>query len=191
MKKRDIPNLISLLRILLVAPTVYLLLNQDYQMALLLFFIAGLSDGVDGILARHYHWQTRLGAMLDPVGDKLLMVSCYLALGWLGHLPILLVSVVILRDVIIISGAVIYHMYIEEVSIQPLLISKLNTLLQIMLVVLLIFALSSLPLSAFVTPLVIESLIWLVYVTTVASGFAYIWSWSHRAISVSRSRSDT
>ena len=191
MKKRDIPNLISILRILLVVPTVYFLLNQDYKTALLLFFIAGLSDGVDGILARHYNWQTRLGAMLDPIGDKLLMVSCYLALGWLGHLPVLLVGLVILRDVIIITGAVFYHMFIEEVSIQPLMISKLNTLLQIALVVLVIFAFSKLALSQYVTPFIIETLIWLVYGTTLASGFVYIWSWSQRAMSVSRGRGNS
>lgn len=188
MKKSDIPNLISILRIFLVAPTVYFLLNQDYKTALLLFFIAGLSDGLDGILARHYNWQTRLGAILDPVGDKLLMVSCYLTLGWLGHLPVLLVVMVILRDVIIITGAIVYHLFIEEVSIQPLIISKLNTLLQITLVVLLIYALSGLVLSEYISPSIIESLIWLVYATTLASGIVYIWSWSQRAMSVSNNR---
>lgn len=186
MKARDIPNLISFLRILLVAPTVYYLLNQDYRVALLLFLIAGISDGVDGILARRFRWQTRLGAMLDPIGDKLLLVSSFLVLGWLGHLPVLLVVLVLLRDVVIVTGAVLYHLLIEEVPIQPVMISKINTALQIALVVLQIFAFSGLALSGLVTPLVIESLIWLVYATTVSSGIVYIWLWGRRAMLVSR-----
>lgn len=191
MNARDIPNLISILRILLVAPTVYTLLNQDYKIALLLFTVAGVSDGVDGALARLFNWQTRLGAILDPIGDKLLLVSCYLALGWLGHLPVILVALVILRDVIIVAGAIVYHMLIEEVSIQPLMISKINTVLQITLVVFVIFAGSELALSNLVSPSIIELLIWLVYATTVASGMVYIWYWGQRAMSVSRNRSNS
>ena len=182
MKASDIPNLISILRILLVAPTVYYLLNENYSVALLLFFIAGVSDGVDGFLARHFNWQSRLGAILDPIGDKLLLVTCYLALGWLGHIPILLVILILLRDIIIVLGAVTYHMYIEEVDIKPVLVSKLNTVLQIMLVVLLLFGLSRLAFSDLVTPQVIDVLVWLVYATTVASGIVYVWLWGRRAI---------
>lgn len=191
MKARDIPNLISILRVLLVAPTVYFLLNQDYKTALLLFFIAGVSDGVDGMLARYFNWQTRLGAILDPLADKLLLVSCYLALAWLDHMPVMLVVLVILRDVIIVTGAISYHMFIEEVSIQPVMISKINTVLQIALVVLIIFASSGLVLSVLVTPPVIELLIWLVYGTTLASGLVYIRSWGKRAVSVTRNRGDS
>lgn len=186
MKARNIPNLISILRILLVAPTVYYLLREDFRTALVLFFIAGISDGVDGILARHFQWQTRLGAILDPVGDKLLLVSCFLVMGWLGHLPLLLVVLVMLRDVVIVSGAVLYHFLIAEVPIQPLMISKINTALQIALVVLQIFAFSGWILSNLVTPLIIDILIWLVYASTLASGTGYVWLWGRRAIAASR-----
>lgn len=189
MKARDIPNLISVLRILLVAPTVYYLLNQDYKSALVLFVIAGFSDGIDGFLARQFKWQSRLGAILDPIGDKLLLVSCYLALGWLGNLPVMLVVLVILRDVIIVSGAVLYHMLIEVVPIQPLMISKINTVMQIALVVLVIFAGAELTSSSLVSPSIIESLIWLVYGTTLASGVVYILAWGRRAVSVGRNGS--
>lgn len=183
MKARDIPNLISILRILLVAPTVYYLLNEAYLFALILFFVAGISDGIDGFLARYFHWQSRLGAILDPIGDKLLLVSCYLALGWLGHIPVMLVILILLRDVIIVVGAVSYHMYVAEVHIKPVLISKLNTLLQIMLVVILLFGFSGLKFSQLVTPWLIDIFIGLVYVTTLASGAVYVWLWGRRAIS--------
>ena len=182
MKTSDIPNLISVLRILMVAPTVYYLLNEFYFVALTLFFIAGLSDGVDGFLARYFKWQSRLGAILDPIGDKLLLVSCYLALGWLGHIPVMLVVLILFRDVIIVAGAIFYHLYIEEVHIKPVMISKLNTLLQIMLVVLVLFGFSNIIFSELVTQLVIDIFIWLVYATTIASGAVYIWLWGRRAI---------
>ena len=188
MKARDIPNLISILRIFLVAPTVYYLLNQQFHMALLLFIIAGVSDGVDGFLARYFHWKTRLGAMLDPIGDKLLLISCFLALGWLGYVPLSLVVLVILRDVVIVAGAIVYHMFIEEVAIRPLLISKINTLLQIVLVVLIIFVHAGLALSDWIGTDVIKLVVWLVYASTVASGIVYIWSWGHRAMSVTQNR---
>lgn len=191
MKTRDIPNLISILRILLVAPTVYYLLNQNYKPALVLFFVAGMSDGVDGLLARHFKWQTRLGAILDPIGDKLLLVGCYLALGWLGQLPVMLVILVISRDVVIVTGAVLYHLLIEEVPIQPVMISKINTVLQISLVVLVIYAGSGLALSSLVSPALIESLIWLVYATTLASGMVYVLAWGRRAMAVARNRSSS
>lgn len=176
------------MRILLVAPTVYFLLSRDYTTALWLFFIAGVSDGVDGLLARRYHWQSRLGAILDPIGDKLLLVSCYLVLGWLGHLPGLLVLVVLLRDVVIVTGAILYHLLIEEVPIQPVMISKINTVMQIALVVVVILALSKLDVAAYVSSWMLESLIWLVYATTVASGLVYIGAWGQRAVAVFRQR---
>ena len=186
MKARDIPNLISLARILLVAPTVYYLVNQDFKLALLLFFIAGISDGVDGFLARYYNWKSRLGTILDPLGDKLLLVSCYLALGWLEQLPVLLIVLVIVRDIFIVCGAIAYHMYIEEVSIKPLMISKLNTAVQILLVIGVIFSLSELPFSGWISRQATELLIWLVYFTTISSGLLYIWSWSQRALAVTK-----
>ena len=77
MNLRQLPNTISVFRILLVFPIIYLLLQQQYQQALVLFLIAGVSDGVDGFLAKHYGWQTWLGGVLDPLADKFLLVSCF------------------------------------------------------------------------------------------------------------------
>ena len=182
MKARDIPNLISILRILLVAPTVYYLLNEEYILALVLFIIAGASDGVDGFLARYFRWQSRLGAILDPIGDKLLLISCYLAMGWLGHIPVSLIVLVLLRDIIIVAGAVAYHIYIEEVLIEPVLISKFNTLSQILLIVILLFDLSGVFHSDFITDSLMSNFIWLVYITTAISGVVYMWLWGKRAL---------
>lgn len=177
MNLRQLPNIISLVRILLVVPVVWSLLQGAYTAALVLFLIAGLSDGLDGYLARRYQWITRLGGFLDPLGDKLLMVCGYLTLGWIGALPFWLVATVIARDVIIIGGTLAYRGLIGAVEAQPLLISKLNTGLQILLVLLVIISLAGL----FELPGLINGLMYLVFVTTVMSGVSYVTLWGYRA----------
>ena len=174
---RDIPNLITVARILMVAPLLWFVLEGSYSEALILFFIAGLSDGVDGFLAKHYGWTSRLGGILDPVADKLLLVSTALALAWRGDLPIWLVSLFILRDAIIVLGAVSYHYLIEPLEAAPLAISKLNTLFQLVLVlaVLIDRGVLSLPDN------VLMLLIYISTLTTTASGIAYVWKWSRMA----------
>ena len=176
MKKRDIPNLISILRIVLVVPIAYYLWNQNYSIALLLFLIGGLSDGLDGFLARRYHWETELGVILDPMGDKLMMLMAYLLLGWHNLLAWWLVGLVISRDLIIVIGTLLYRKFIGEAKLKPLFISKLNTVLQIVLVLFIM-------LSQVITlpPLVVESFLWMVVVTTLMSGYAYIDEWGKRA----------
>ncbi|MGD8407117.1 MAG: CDP-alcohol phosphatidyltransferase family protein [Thiohalophilus sp.] len=177
MNLRQLPNLISILRILLVLPVVWALLRGDYRTALVLFMIAGLSDGLDGYLARRYGWITRLGGLLDPLGDKLLMVCGYLTLGWIEALPGWLVGTVIARDGIIVGGTLAYRWLIGTVKTEPLLISKINTGLQIVLVLLVILSLAGL----LELPLLVKGLMYLVFVTTVMSGIAYVTLWSFRA----------
>lgn len=176
MTPRDIPNLISVVRILLVGPVVWLLLDERFTPALTLFVIAGASDAIDGYLAKRYGWVTRLGSILDPLADKLLMICAYLALGWIVLLPWWLVAAVIARDLVIVLGAVYYDRHIARIEMAPTLISKANTLFQILLVVIVITAeIRSLP------PILTRSLIITVLATTVSSGTAYIWIWSRRA----------
>ncbi len=182
MNQRDIPNLISILRILLVAPVAYLLLTERYAGALILFAVAGVSDGVDGYLARHFDWRTRLGAFLDPFADKLLMLVCYLALGWLGHLPVWLVALVIGRDVLIVLGAATYQFVVEQMEIHPSYISKLNTVLQILLVVLVLMALAGAPLSE----RFLQFMELAVATTTILSGAGYLWHWGRRMLAALR-----
>jgi len=98
--RRDIPNLITAFRFLLVPPVVFLLLSSRFGEALVIFAIAGFSDALDGFLAKHYGWASRLGAALDPLADKLLLVSAFIALGWLELIPVWLVVIVILRDIV-------------------------------------------------------------------------------------------
>lgn len=176
MTRRDIPNLISALRLLLVPPVVYFILQQDYRLALLVFLIAGASDGVDGFLAKRYGWSSRLGGFLDPLADKLLMVSSVLALTAEGLVPWWVALAVVGRDVVIVGGAVAYRLLIGRFEAAPTMISKLNTLTQIILV-LLVLAHRLLGLT--------PANLWLVFVlavvTAVASGADYVLQWSRRA----------
>ncbi len=180
MKASSIPNLISTLRILLVPPVVWSMLEQRWSLALPLFLFGGLSDGLDGFLARRYHWTSRLGAILDPIGDKLLMVSSYLVLGWQGILPCWLVALVILRDVVIMAGTVLYRALIGVVVFEPILLSKINTVCQILLITIALCVLVGVEILVGLQTL----LVYIVLVTTVSSGVAYVVLWARRAASM-------
>lgn len=176
MNKNQIPNAISILRIVLVVPIGYFLWQQNYLVALFLFLIGGLSDGLDGFLARRYKWETELGVILDPMGDKLMMLTAYLLLGWHNILAWWLVSLVIFRDLIIVLGTLLYRKFIGEAKLKPLFISKLNTVCQILLVLIVMLS------QVFnFNSLVVDSIFWLVVVTTIMSGYAYINEWGRRA----------
>jgi len=177
LRARDIPNVISVLRILLVLPVIYLLLHNRFREAMLLFFVAGVSDALDGFLARQFDWRSRLGGILDPLADKFLLVSVFLCLGWLDALPWWLVGLVILRDLVIVAGALAYHLTVEKLEAEPSLISKLNTALQILLALLVVYDLGFAELPR---PL-LWGMVYAVALTTVLSGIDYVVSWSRRA----------
>lgn len=174
---RWLPNAISILRILLILPILELIIRGNYHVALLLFFFAGFSDGLDGYLAVRFNWQSRLGGLLDPVADKLLVAGMFITLAWIGLVPVWLASIVIARDVVIVGGAVAYNFLVKPVPGEPTKISKLNTALELMF---LLFVLSS---AAYgwpdgITLLVLGASI---LVTVVISGTDYVVSWSKRA----------
>lgn len=178
MHSRDIPNAISLLRMLLVVPVVWVILRGAYAYALLLFAVAGISDALDGYLAKRFGWSSRLGSILDPLADKLLLVSCYLTLGILGLIPVWLVVLVVGRDMVIVAGALAYHYRVGRFELHPTILSKLNTLAQILLVLAVLAAGSVLPLPGWV----IDAFAYTVLVTTLLSGLGYVWTWSQRAL---------
>ena len=177
MKLGHIPNVLTVFRILLVPPVVVLMLDHEFRPALVLFALAGFSDALDGFLARRFHWSSRIGALMDPLADKLLMVSSFLTLGWLGLIPVWLVGLVILRDLVIITGAIVYNARIEQVEAEPSIASKLNTLGQILLVLSILFDQAVQALPAWW----IGGLIATVLVTIVYSGTGYVWTWGRRA----------
>jgi cardiolipin synthase len=173
MERRDIPNLITILRILLVLPIVWLIAHQYYWESLSLFAIAGVSDGVDGFLAKRFGWQSRLGSILDPLADKLLLVSTTVMLAWTGLVPLWLVLAIVLRDLLIVAGGTLYHYRIGIYDMIPSNVSKINTFSQIsyLLGVILIEALG---VNA-ATELGVASIV--VLTTTLLSGADYAWTW--------------
>ncbi|WP_417499461.1 CDP-alcohol phosphatidyltransferase family protein [Methylophaga sp.] len=177
MSLRDIPNLISILRILLVIPVVWALVDERFALALILSAVAGISDGIDGFLAKHFHWQSRLGSILDPIADKLLLVASFATLAWMDLLPLWLLWLVLARDVIIVSGGLAYHYFIGEFELLPVWSSKLNTALQIILVLLVII---SQQWFAELT-LLISIGVWAVVVSVIFSGLEYILTWGNKA----------
>jgi len=174
---RQLPNIISILRIILVVPTTWALLEERFQLGLILFAVAGISDALDGFLAKTFSWQSRLGGFLDPLADKLLLVASFIAVGWKGLVPLWLVGLVILRDVVIVTGALTYHFRVGRFEAEPTFISKVNTAMQIALVLVVVVDKGLMA----VAPWVITSLVGIVTLTTLVSGGNYVIDWSRRA----------
>lgn len=172
-----LPNAISLMRIALVAPILMLILDGNYGWALALFVIAGLSDGIDGYVAKRYAWHSRLGSLLDPIADKLLVAGTFVTLVYMDLAPLWLAAIVILRDAVIVTGVFVYYVVVGPVDGEPTRISKLNTALELLFI---FFALSR---AGFGWPAetAITVLGAAILVTVVVSGVDYVWSWARRA----------
>jgi cardiolipin synthase len=127
----SIPNLITLGRILLVPVMVWAIASGEMRIACLLFLVAGLSDAVDGFLAKRFNMTTELGAYLDPLADKAMIVSIYVSLGITGAIPRWLVILVVSRDIMIVGAVMLSWVLGKPVAIRPLMVSKLNTVAQI------------------------------------------------------------
>ncbi|MEI6160183.1 MAG: CDP-alcohol phosphatidyltransferase family protein [Roseococcus sp.] len=165
-----LPNMITLARLVAVPGTIWLILQHRMDLAFLLFLAAGISDGLDGWLARVRNARSAIGALLDPVADKALLVSVYVTLAAIGVLPDWLAILVVFRDLVIVGGLTMLWILGNRPPIRPLWISKLNTLLQIALAALALFVAGfEVPMAAAIT-----GLIWLVAATTLASGIAYV-----------------
>jgi cardiolipin synthase len=171
----SIPNLITIARILMVPLTIWLIVSGQFIGAFLVFLAAGISDGVDGFLARRYKLKTELGAYLDPLADKLLLVSIYVTLGFLKVLPAWLVILVASRDVLIVGAIMLSMVMAKPVSMHPLMISKVNTVGQILLAG---AVLAVLGLNFELEPLLTVGTVVVAFLT-VASGALYMRAWVH------------
>lgn len=152
---------------------VWLMIDGRMETAFIVFLLAGISDGLDGYLAKRYGWQTELGAYLDPVADKALLVSIYVTLGLFSYLPVWLVLAVVSRDILIVGAILLSWLLGRPVPVRPLLVSKINTVGQIILAAVVLgdvgFALGLEPV-AFV-------FVWVVGALTVLSAAAYLVNW--------------
>ncbi|MFT3792619.1 MAG: CDP-alcohol phosphatidyltransferase family protein [Rudaea sp.] len=180
---RHLPNAITLARIALVAPLVWLIAHRRFEAALVVVAVAGASDALDGLLAKRFGWRSWLGGVLDPLADKLLLVASFVSLYLAGAIPGWLVWLVVGRDLVIAIGATAYHFLVGRVVPQPSLLSKVTTFLQIVCALALLLKLSGvLPLPDAVD----ATLVWLVALATVASGVHYIVVWSFKAANARR-----
>ena len=168
-----LPNLITVARFIMVPLVILAMINGEMLAAFVLFLLAGVSDGLDGFIARNFNQRSELGAWLDPVADKFLLVSVFVMLGWLGVLPSWLVIFAVSRDALIIGAVVLSSLLENPVEMRPLVISKANTMAQIVLLVLVLADLAGLArLDA-----VIGWMIYAVAGLTIASASAYLVTW--------------
>jgi cardiolipin synthase (CMP-forming) len=168
-----IPNILTCIRILLAPVVALLLFRQEFEPALWGLLLAGVTDGLDGFVAKWFNQSSRLGALLDPLADKLLMLATVLALTWIKLLPLWITVPILMRDLVILGGALIYYRRAGSIQMQPTLLSKANTCAQIGLLLLVVAIHGGiLPLGRFLFPAFL-----LVLATTVTSGFQYVVVW--------------
>lgn len=174
MRKIDhLPNAITISRIALAPLLILLLRARSYPAALGIFIIAGLSDALDGYVAKRYGLVSQFGSLLDPLADKILLISSYVMLAVLNLLPFWLMLAVVFRDLLIVGGYLAYTSVVGSVHMRPSLLSKFNTVAQIILVVaVLAHAASGVPSDGLV-----HLLVQVVFVSTALSGVHYLWTW--------------
>ncbi|NKB46367.1 MAG: CDP-alcohol phosphatidyltransferase family protein [Legionellales bacterium] len=177
MDLKHIPNLITFVRIVLLLPFIFFIWQGQYVAGFYVFILAGLSDAVDGFLARYFGWLSWTGALVDPLADKLLMITSFILLAAVGQLPWVIVYLFVMRDVVIVAGAATYYYLFRDIEFQPTGLSKVNTFLQIALATLLLHQLAYESLASWFTSLTV----WITLAVTLLSLLQYMWVWSLKA----------
>jgi cardiolipin synthase (CMP-forming) len=176
---RHLPNLICLIRLALIWPIVMALQAADYPLAVVLFVAAAVSDGLDGYLAKRFGWTSELGKFLDPMADKLLLMTVFIEAAWLGRVPWWVTAAVVARDVLIGAGALVFRMWFGPLHGRPTVISKINTAAQLLyLLAVMVNAAVDFPPHE-----VLDALAILTLVTIVLSGLHYVGTFTRRALS--------
>jgi cardiolipin synthase len=181
----SVPNVITILRTLLIPLIWWLILERRYAGALGAFLAAGLGDLLDGFIARRLKQVSRFGALLDPAADKLTVFAAVVALAWQGLFPVWLAAAIVGRDLVITLGAAAYHLALGRVEMTPSPLSKLNTFLEFAVISAALAHAAGVPAIGARLP----ELYVLVLVTVVLSGGQYVWVWGRRALESSRSGS--
>lgn len=177
MNRTQIPNAITIARMVMALPLLWLLAQERFQAALALALVAGMSDVADGFLAKRNGWQSVLGGILDPIADKLLLSTCFFGLWWSEHLPTWLVATILIRDLSVGIGAYAWWRWAGKIRPAPTGISKVTTLSQLVLVALVLAQLSGFELA----PNWLEPLMLATAAVTVVSGLDYVIVYSLRA----------
>jgi len=172
----NIPNILTLGRIIITPVIVYAILKGQPELALALMIAAGITDMLDGAIARYFNQRTTVGAYLDPLADKLMLISTFVALFMIDKAPLFLFLAVIFRDVVIMVGALAYEMVTHQLKMEPSLISKVTTFMQIICVVALILDMAF-PLNE----LFMKAMVWSTFTVTCISGIHYMLVWTRKA----------
>lgn len=178
MKLRFIPNIITCLRLLLIGPFLFFLSSGNYVLAMSIFLLAAISDGVDGLLARHFHWQSKFGSFADPMADKLLITAAFVMLALLEKIPFWIMFLVMLRDLVIIAGVFTWYKRFGQIEFTPTFLSKINTGLQLAYIIGILYTIALHPIAPFLLTLSLA----LTASTTLLSLLDYVWSWGKKAI---------
>ena len=158
-------------------PIAVTIIEDEFIFCLALFCIAGISDGVDGYLARKYDWVTAFGRIIDPLADKLLLLVTTLTLGLYGHFPLMVLFLMIAKDLAVVSGVLVYTVLAGFPEVRPILVGKVTTVLQILLIgYIMITLVVNIPVASMFTPV----LVWIVVIATILNGCSYLWLWTNK-----------
>ena len=182
----NLPNLITISRLLLTPYIVWLLLIESYFLGFIFFLISGISDALDGFIAKRFNQKTLLGSYLDPIADKFLIVSAIVLLGYNGYVPIWLIIIIVSRDIAIFGAVIISWMLGTNLRIEPLIISKINTFLQLFYIVMTFTVILN---NEFLTELILsihDVTTYLIAVSTILSWLFYLRVWLINVNSVNK-----
>jgi len=173
----NVPNSMTLARILITPVIAFLILEKNIMPALGLMILAGITDMLDGLIARYFNMRTTVGSYLDPLADKLLLIAVFVSLFIVDHVPLYLFLAVIFRDVVIVIGAITYELMTHNLKMEPTYVSKATTLAQIIYVVIVLVSMVTAMDAVW-----LNAMAWLTFALTCASGIHYLVSWTQKAI---------
>ena len=175
-----LPNMLTAFRLCMVPLLVWLILHERFDRALIVALVAGFSDAADGYLAKRFAWHSRIGSVLDPLADKLMMVATFASLAVVGWVPWWLVVLTLLRDAVIVLGGTIYHFCFAPLTAEPTRLSKLNTAAQVVLAAVVLLQACCIGPHAPTR----DFLVWTVATLTTVTLVQYVWIWAWRARAV-------
>lgn len=170
-------NIITVVRLLFTPIIIWLIFSSYYYLGLIFFVLSGLSDALDGFIAKQFNQRTILGSYLDPVADKTLIVSSILALGYMGAIPSWLIILIVSRDLAILGAVIISWLVERSLKIEPIISSKINTFLQIFYIGLILLSLSSKEEIIYLDVIILPTFSILIALSTLTSWFSYLILW--------------
>ena len=170
-------NIITVVRLLFTPVIIWLIFSSYYYLGLIFFVLSGLSDALDGFIAKQFNQRTILGSYLDPVADKTLIVSSILALGYMGAIPSWLIILIVSRDLAILGAVIISWLVERSLKIEPIISSKINTFLQIFYIGLILLSLSSKEEIIYLDIFILPTFSILIALSTLTSWFSYLILW--------------